>query len=75
MNKAEQIARKNGLRENGHPSDLWVDPRVLKAMDDALEWAAKQCEEVGSEYRGRQHMGPSLGASTCAARIRAGKSQ
>lgn len=81
MAKVEEIAKKHGLTPSvfvGGSCNGYVDmpkAEVISALNDAMEWAAQQCEnrskllgETGWSNRAKE-------SSDCAAAIRAGKSE
>jgi len=92
MTKAEEIATRkaedsrsamNGLRGYDILLDDTIRTTIQSAIDEALEWAALQCEEWASQLRGQSHRGKlnQIDAHVvnvleqCTEEIRAGKSQ
>ena len=66
MTLAEQLIERYQL-DFPHPGHT---EGMKLAFNDFLERAACECEAVGQEFVAKQHMGPSLGSSACALRIR-----
>lgn len=55
----EKIAEGRGLKEQGHPSELYIDARVLAALREVLletkEACAKECESWECGQKQRHH--------------------